>query len=216
MKQVKWFVVVLITTLAFSVGCGQKAEDEIDFGTVKDSIYQNEYFGFTVNLPPEWSIQDQEARQRMMELGGKMIAGDDHNLKATIKASEVTTVNLFAALKHPLGAPVPYNPNISCVAERIRHVPGIQKGKDYLFHAKKLLESGQMQFDFPKEISSESIGGREFDVMYTEASMAGITIRQKYYAAVMKGYALILVVSFTTDEEELALQKILDTVVLKK
>ena len=215
MNQARSVLVFLIVTMAFSPGCGRKSVDEIDFGTVNNSVYQNEYFGLTVDLPPEWSIQDQEARQRMTELGGEMVAGDDKNLKAAVKASEMTTVNLFAAFKHPVGTPVPYNPNIMCLAERVRHIPGIKKGDDYLFHSKKFLESSQMQVSFPKEMSAEAIGGIQFGVMHVEMSMAGMTIRQKYYAAIIKGYALVFIVTFSTDEEESVLEDILRTTAFK-
>ena len=215
MKKVGTVLVLFIATMMFSMGCGKKAADEIDFGAVKDSIYQNEYFGLTVGLPRDWSVLDQEARQRLMERGGKMVSGDDKNLKAALKASEMTTVNLFAAFKHPIDSPVSSNPSIMCVAERVREIPGIKKGADYLFHSKRVLESGQLQVAFPKEISTESIGGQEFDVMYMEMPYAGRTIQQKHYAAIMKGYALAFIVSFTTDEEEAALQNILKTAAFK-
>lgn len=215
MKKVGTVLVLFIAAMMFSIGCGKKAADEIDFGAVKDSIYQNEYFGLTVDLPRDWSVLDQEARQRLMERGGTIISGDDKNLKAALKASEMTTVNLFAAFKHPVGSPVSSNPSIMCVAELVREIPGIKKGADYLFHAKRVLESGPLQVTFPKEISTESIGGQEFDVMHMEMPYAGRTIQQKYYAAIMKGYALAFIVSFTTDEEEAALENILKTAAFK-
>ena len=204
-----------MVTIAFLQGCGRKAVNEIDFGTVTDSVYQNEYFGLTVAFPPEWSIQDQEAQQKMMEMGGNIVAGDDKNLRAAVKASEMTTVNLFAAFKYAVGAPVPYNPNIVCLAERVRHMPGIREGTDYLFHVKKFIESSQIQVSFSKEMSTKSMGGQQFGVMQYEISMAGMTIRQKYYTAIINGYALSFIVSFTTEEEELALQNILDTIDFK-
>jgi hypothetical protein len=215
MSQARTALALLVAAIGFSPGCGRKATDEIDFGTINKSVYQNHYFGLTVALPPEWSVQDQETRQKMMELGGKMVAGDDKNLNAAVKASEMTTVNLFAAFKHPVGTPVPYNPNIMCLAERVRHMPGIKEGKDYLFHAKRMLESSHMQVSFPKEMSAESMGGQQFGVMHTEMSMAGEAIRQKYYAAIIKDYALVFIVSFTTEEDELSLEKTLKTVEFK-
>ena len=66
------------------------------------------------------------------------------------------------AFKHPVGAPVPSNPSIVCMAERVRDFPGIKRGKDYHYHARKLMESGQMKFEFSKEITTEKIGGVEF------------------------------------------------------
>lgn len=206
---------LLTMSVALSAGCGKKASEEIDFGSVTNSVYRNEYFGLTVTLPSEWSVQDNEARQQMMQTGREVIAGDDRNLKAAVKASEMKTVNLFAAFKHPVGTPVPYNPAIACVAERVRQMPGIKRGKDYLFHARKLLEAGQLSVSFPSEISAESVGGRDFDVMPVDMSMAGMTIRQKYYPTILKGYALSFVLCFTTDEDESALQDILKTVSIR-
>ena len=50
-------------------GCGKKASDEIDFGTLSDSVYRNKYFGFSVTLPKDWSVQDQKAQRRLMKKG---------------------------------------------------------------------------------------------------------------------------------------------------
>jgi hypothetical protein len=200
--------------MAFS-GCSEQSSDEIDFGTIKNSVYQNEYFGLSVQLPPEWIAQDQEARRKFQESGGTMLAGDDKNLQAAVKASEMTTVNLLTVFKHSMDKPVPFNPNLICVAERVNHIPEIKKGTDYLFLSKKLLETGQMKVSFPRELYTESFGGREFGVMHVEISMPGMTVRQKYYAVVMKGYALTFIVSFSTDEEESSLHNILKTITFK-
>jgi hypothetical protein len=215
MNKGKLFLAPLIAIVVFISGCEQKAKDEIDFGVFNNSVYQNNYFGLTVALPSDWSIQDQEAQRRIMELGSEIVAADDQNLKAAIKASELTTVNLFAAFEHPLGTPVPYNSGIMCLAEKVHHMPGIKQGSDYLFHTRMLLESSQMQISFPQEISTETLGGQQFDVMHTVISMAGVKIRQKYYTTIIKGYALVFIVSFTTDSEEASLDEILDTIALK-
>jgi len=208
------FAFIIVCTILFW-GCSKNASKEIDFGTIENSVYRNKYFGLTITIPAEWSIQDQESRQRMMKMGKEMITGEDKNLKAAIKASELQTVNLFTVFKHPLGTPVTFNPGIACAAERIRHAPGIKRGKDYHFHARKVFESSQMDVSFPRDISTENLGGVDFDIMYLQITQAGTTVQQEYYATVMKGYALVFIVSFTTDEEKAALGKVLDTIVFK-
>lgn len=207
----------LINTLCVLLlaGCGKKASDEVDFGVVKNSVYQNEYFGFKLALPSEWSVQNQEMRQRLAETGTKMLAGENTGLKAVLKASEQQTINLFATFQHPVGTPVPFNPSIMCVAERVRDLPGIKRGKDYHFHAKKLMKSGQIEFEFPKEISSEQLDGIDFDVLHVSMTIGPLTVQQKYYAVIMKGYALVFIVSFSTADEEAVLQKILEGVSFK-
>jgi hypothetical protein len=206
---------VMIAGLVLA-SCQKKASDEIDYGSVTDSVYSNAYFGFQLPLPNEWSVQDQAMRQELAKSGTQLIAGENIDMKAALKASEQQTVNLMAVFQHPVGSPVPFNPSVNCVAERIRHMPGIQRGRDYHFHAKKLLSSGQIKAEFPKEIVSEKLDGVDFDVMAVNLGVADMTVRQKYYAAIIKGYALLFIVSFTTPEEETATQAILNGVKFKR
>lgn len=202
---------ILILSVLF-FGCRKKASEEIDFGTFSNSVYTNKYFGVTVTIPPEWNIQSQESQQRLMKTGARIMAGDDKNFKAIVKASELQTVNLFTVCEHPLGAPVPFNSSLLGMAEMVRELPGIKRGKDYLFQMRKTMEGGQIQFSFPKDVYSEQLGEVEFDVLDSEMKYSGKTIKQKYYSTIKKGYALCFILSFGTADEEVALRKILDTV----
>lgn len=185
---------------------------EIDFGALEGSVYRNAYFGLQVELPAEWTVLDQAAMRRLAEVGGALIAGEDENLKAIVKASELQTVNLLGAFEHPLGSPVPYNPSFMSSAERLEGAPGIQKGADYLFHAKRMLQSGQLEVSFPGEVSSVELGGQAFDVLPVELEVLNIVVRQRYYAAVMRGYALVFIASFTNDEQEATLDAVVESI----
>ncbi|MEO7297830.1 MAG: hypothetical protein ABI042_04560 [Verrucomicrobiota bacterium] len=198
------------------VGCGKKASEEIDFGTVNNSVYQNKYFAFTMPLPGGWSVQDQEAQQRLNNMGGKLLAGDDKNLKAVIKAAELKTVNLFAVFKSRLGSPVPFNPSIMAMAEKVRDFPGIKSGKDYLFQVKQGLEAGQIKVSISEDILSQKLGGVDFDVMEAEMTIGGRTVQQNYYSTVMKGYALVLVSSFADDEDKSFQKNVLEKITFSK
>jgi hypothetical protein len=207
----KNIIIATVVSLLFAAGCSKKAADEIEYGTVENHVYKNAFFSMTMKLPEEWSVHDQESRQHTQDLGNKMLVGDDKNLKAVVKASELSSVYMFAASKHPIGSPVESNPTIQCIAERVRYTPGIKSGEDYLFHAKKFLEQGQIEISFPYEISTESIGGVSFDILHTEIPMISTTVRQKIYATIIKGYALLVTESYTTDDELLELDSILHT-----
>ena len=202
----------LILVLALLAGCEKKASEEIDFGTVTDSVYHNNYFGLNVPFPKDWSVQDQSEQQRLAKIGGKLISGDDKTLQAEMKMGELRTVNLFAVFQHPPGSPVDFNPSVLSVAENVRHAPGVKTGKDYHFHAKKVLEAGALDISFPRDIYTEKVGGVDFDVMEAQIHARGIVVKQKYYATIMKGYALCLVTSFVSDEQDASLKKILSGV----
>ena len=208
------FVLVIACTLLF-LGCSENASEEIDFGTIENSVYKNDYFGLTLTIPENWSVPNQESRQQLMKIEKEVIAGEDENLKAVMNAAELQSVNLLFLSKHPLGSPVAFNPNIVSVAEKIQHMPGIKRGKDYLYHSKILLESTKLDVSFPEEISTVTLGGVEFDVMYVHMTVLGNTVKQEYFATIKKGYALTLILSYLTDEDKADLVKVLDSIVFE-
>jgi hypothetical protein len=198
-------------------GCGKKAPEQMDAGRFEGSVYHNDYLGFTITLPSGWSVQDPQMTQQMVRTGEQIIAGHDENMKAALEASQSRNFNLFTAFQHPLGSPVPYNPSLNVVAESVAHAPGIKTGADYLFHARRLLESGRMKFAFPREVYAETLAGAEFHVMTTEVSVPPTqSVKQEYLATVRKGYVLLLILSYSTDEERAALHGILNTVTFEQ
>ena len=212
MKHLKLLAIVMLTTcFIFSIGCQEKASEEVDRGAFAGSVYRNNYFGMTITIPSDWSIQDSKSMQTLQDLGEKAIDKDDKNLKAVMAASEHQSLRLFAVFQHPLGSPVPFNPNLMSITERVHHLPGIKRGKDYHFHTRKLLESSQMKVTFPKEIYTETLGGVEFDVLYSETSLGTMLVKQKQFGAVMKGYILLIVSTFANDDQETTLDEILKT-----
>jgi hypothetical protein len=212
MKYMKLLVIFMLAAcFIFSIGCQEKASEEVDRGSFAGPLYRNNYFGMTITIPSDWSIQDSKSMQTIKDLGKQVIDKDDKNLKAVMEASELQTVSLFAVFQHPLGSPVPFNPNLMCMAERVRHMPGIKRGKDYHFHTRKLLESSQMKVKFPGEMYSETFDGVEFDVLYSETSLGAMLVKQKQYGVVMKGYILLIVSTFANADQETTIDEILKT-----
>jgi hypothetical protein len=187
-------------------------ELRLDVGRIDKLTYTNDYFGLQLTVPEKWQIQDSEARDRLMKVGKEVIAGDNQNMKAMLDVSEQNAVNLLTLFKFPLGAAVDFNPSLVCVAEKVSQLPGIKKGSDYLFHVRKLLESGQLKYKFDDQVYSEKIGGTDFDFMITHLDVRNISLTQKYYASIQKGYALGFVLSSSNEIEAQEVHKILQTV----
>jgi len=217
MRWIKYIAfAALITGMVTYAGCGEKTIDKMGFGTLENGTYRNEYLGMSVKLPTDWHAYDNESIKPVVQAGKKMFAGQDKNLQAKLDASELTTVNLFMVYKHPLGSPVPFNPNLGCVAEKVSHLPGIKKGSDYLYQAKQFMEMGQLKYVFTKDIYSEIIGGIYFDVQDAEINFGTLKVKQKYYATIIRGYALSFIISSTTKQEEENLKQILTVVEFHK
>jgi hypothetical protein len=220
----QWIVVALC--MLVPVGCSKKTAEEaqktpeqaretaerIDAGTFEGSMYRNKYLGFRLWIPPEWSIQDRQAQKDITDKGVQVVAGDNKNMQAALRAGEAQTLNLVMAFKHPRGAPVAFNPVIACTAELVSHLPGIRTGGDYLFHVKRLLEASQVKYSFVREVSMETMAGVEFYSMLTQAALSPqLVVNQDYYTTIRKGYAITLILSHATKEEAGELYHILET-----
>lgn len=208
-----WFPCLFVVAL-LAIGCNTPMPPhEVSKGRMEKSVYRNDYFGFKVAIPPDWHAQDKETQKQMNEIGTEAFSGSDKNLESAIRASQARTADLFSVNEHPLDSLVASNPGIICVAEMVYGVPGVKTGEDYLLQVKRTLKAGQMNYSFPSEtISTESVGGKDFSVLSLELQAEGVTVRQEYYVAVMKGYALSFILSYQFDEEKARLEKVLDTV----
>jgi hypothetical protein len=205
-----WIVASLCVLV--SGGCAKKDVGRIDAGKVEGSVYRNEYLGFTLRIPSDWSVQDRKAQEEQRRTGEKMLSGDNKSMQAMFESGASRTVDLIMLFKYPPGSPVSFNPNIAGVAENVAHAPGIRTGGDYLFHYRRVLQASQAKFSFTRDVYTETIGGAEFHVLTTETSpLPATVVKQEHYATVRKGYVVVLVLSFTTDEERKALRDVLDT-----
>tara|TARA_B110000091_G_C13639667_1_gene400678 strand:- start:172 stop:813 length:642 start_codon:yes stop_codon:yes gene_type:complete len=209
-------LIIAIGLLLLITGCDSKPAADIDYGTINNNVYSNKYFDISINLPDTWFVQSQAAQKALMETGSNLIAGDDKTLKSVMKESEKQTVNLFSIFKYESGAPVNFNPSIISVAERISHMPGIKRGSDYLFHARKLLESGQMNYDFPNDLYTKEVSELSFDVMPAQITVNNITVYQDYHVVKIKDYALALILSYSSDSEKSELDGILNELKFSK
>jgi hypothetical protein len=209
-----WIIVFASFSLIL-LGCGKKAPDKIDFGSVAGSVYQNKYLGFMLTAPPTWSFQNQDAQREAMRKGQALVSGGDKNLSALMDAAKLQTVNLFAVSKFPLGAAVTYNPALIAAAEYVGNLPGIQRGKDYLFHARQGLQATTMQVSFPRDMYTVELGKVSFDVMEVEIALLGKKVREKFYSTIRRGYALFFVMAFTNDDDESTERRSLETIVFK-
>lgn len=195
---------IAISILIIFSNCTSKSQPtEFDYGTVKNNIYRNVFFGIEMKLPQSWKVQSREQADKIMKIGKDLVAGDDEKMKAVIKASEINSAALLTVFKHEMGAPVDYNPNISIVAENTKNFPGIQSGKDYLFHARKFIEQGQFKYDsLDSEFLKESINGREFYKMNAQLNFKGIKIKQVYYSTIINKFSFNFIISYVSEEEK--------------
>ena len=201
----------LIITGVFIIACSDKKT--IDLGEFEAGVYTNSFFDMALRLPESWHVLDFETRMEIIKRGGKIIAGDNKRLKATMDTADHKSLNLLTAYESPPGAAVSSNPGIMLIAEKVNHAPGIKRGSDYYFHAKKLMKLGRIKVSYPKEIYEMNIDGVAFDVMETEITMGpGVVIRQRQYATIINQYALLVALIYQDENGLARLEEIVETI----
>jgi len=204
-------IFILITVMSFVLTwSGKVLSSEIGYGEIENDIYINRYFNMSLAVPNGWAVQSKAAIKDITDRGGNLIAGDDQNLKAVLKEAEKQTVNLFAFFKYEQGSPVDFNPSIMSVAERVSNQPGIKRGADYLFHAKKILQTGQVKYTFPNEVYTKQISGTSFDVMPAEINIGSSSIYQRFYATRIKDYVLTIILTHSSEPESNELLQVIN------
>lgn len=211
----------IIAVLFFAIlisGCKvETTPDNFDYGKVEGNKYVNSYFDLEMDVPADWFVQSQEQMDNITRVGKDMVAGDDENMKAIVKASDVNTANLLGVFQHEYGSAVQFNPNFLVIAENVKAAPGMRTGSDYLFQSRRLLTQSQFQYDrIDESFEKETINGTDFYKMNAEVSLMGITIRQIYYSAILKGFSFNVIISYSSDEQKDALLKVINSMTFKK
>lgn len=217
MEISKKIIGLILIIILFSFCSNNSQPDNFDYGHVENGIYLNDYFNFKIKLPVDWVVQSKEQTENLANTGKKLIAGDNDNMKAAIKASEINTAYLLSVFQYELGSAVEYNSNIMIVAESLKNAPGIKNGSDYLFQSRRILEQGQFKYDYLSEkFESEKIDEIEFYKMDAYVNYMGLEIKQIYYSTVYKGFSLSVILSYISDEQKEILLNSLNSMTFKK
>lgn len=224
MKIIKTTVgLILAASLFFATGCSQQNNASnsngnsktITMGTQEGNKYSNEYFGLELTVPEEWHIATEEEKAAITQAGQEAIAENNEDLAKQMDLSKEKTLNLMFSFKYPL-THQGVNPNVLCMAENLSLLASltVKSGKDYLAMAKTSMEQTGLPYTFA-DVTTEKLGGKDFDVMEATVDAGTIKLTQKYYATIFDGYALVFINTFSSEEEELETKGLLDTVAFK-
>lgn len=173
----------------------------LDYGKVTGSAYTNNFFGLRLIIPFGWRVEGQEVKDMLQEKGRTSIQGSNAQANAQIDASISNTVNLLTVFKYAVGSSVDFNASLICGAEFLKN--SSMNASQYMANARRMLETSDGRYSF-KPLTKESVGGEEFAVMEVEMPMS---VKQKYYAAIKKDYALFFILTYATDEDEAVLRQ---------
>jgi len=208
--------IFLFSVLLFAlVGC-KEAEKNFDYGKIENGVYTNDYFDFNIPVPQSWDVRNDEQVKQLQKKGSGLISGNNKELEAKIDEADVNTIVLLTVFKNKDDtAANKFNPSFIILCENLQGSPDIKKGKDYLDHAKYLMQQSKMPYQFTPEYFTEKVGNKEFDRMdaVLDGQMGGI--QQSYYSIIDKGYALSIIISFVDADQKTDLKEIINKIKFK-
>lgn len=177
--------------------------EKVDYGKVTKNIYENEYFKFKIKIPKDWFVQSKEQNDELRELSKKLILEENKNLSKYINASDIKTIYLLTVFQYEVGYPAEFNPSMLILAENLRSVPGIKNGKDYLFHAKKLIKYSQPNaIILTQEIEKIVIDNVDFYKLELSNKVLEMDIKQCFLTTVINGFSFNVIYTYSNKEEE--------------
>ncbi len=203
---------VLAVVLLGMSSCSTVDNATINSESFEEGVYRNEYLGFSIRLPRDWSLQNEEMEKRITKAGSDYLGQNESESRVMQEQAETAVVYLFTLFKYPLGTVVDYNPNIIGLAENVGDFPGITSGQEYLQHVRNQLLASQGNFVVSDTSETYTLDGHTFHVLRTDINFMGSIVKQKHYATKIKDYILLFTYSYYKHETEEELLKILKTV----
>ena len=208
--------ILLFSVSLFALAGCKEAEKNFDYGKIENGVYTNDYFDFNIPVPQNWDVRNDEQVQQLQKKGSGLISGNNKELEAKIDEADVNTIVLLTVFKNKEDtSAVKFNPSFILLCENLQGSPDIKKGKDYLDHAKYLMQQSKMPYQFTPEYFTEKVGNKEFDRMdaVLDGQMGGI--QQSYYSIIDKGYALSIIISFVDADQKIELKGIINKIKFK-
>lgn len=213
-SAVKGIAFLLLLVMVLVSGCNLPVNNNADrMGKMNGTTYTNDYFGLTFKVPSDWVIATEKEKDELIKNTNAALAGNDANLKSQLDYAMVRVLYLVMVSKYPMNSST-NNPNLQCYAENLSMISGginIKSGREYLSASVEQMKAMGAPYTF-SDITSEELGGVQFDLLITSGSANGMTFKQKFYSTVMNGYAMNFVITYTNDEDFEVLDDMLKSV----
>jgi hypothetical protein len=212
----KRFLTVALLTLAVAFAQTPASDaPKPDVGNINGAIYTNDFFGLQISIPAQWSVAGEAAKKQLLEKGQEIVKPDDEKTQKAVQDAAQRVTQLLTLSKSPLGTAGP-NSSFICLSEQMPPQASQISGRDYLVAMTKLFKYSTIPVSAEGEPQPGKINGTEFfvlDVAYQ--TPAGGKIVQRYYASVMRGYALVFIVTAFDEQDRKITDEILSSIKFK-
>lgn len=202
------------TTTESNEAALQEAKIMEIYGSYNGGEFVNNYYGFKLQIPETYTIQNDEMKKHIADVGANVLYGDEKSALEQTDIAAEETYNILIASKYEIGAPVSENIIFMILSENLTYLPGIKNGADYLWSIQKQLKDSDIGLFDESEFLQEEINGINFHTFKYGIKMHSVTVYQKWYVKKVKEHMLCFALTNITDEGFVELEKIIQTISL--
>jgi hypothetical protein len=184
------------------------ADPNFAAGETTGKTYSNKTLNFSLTLPDEWEIADDNFARRLKNEGFNLGVETPKAAKASTQSKLNAAVNRVQILLTAFKASTETNKNaiLRVSVEDLRSVPQIKDAVDYFDSMRATYQNIKLPANFKySETQAEKLGAMQFGFLDVSHG-AG---KKRMYATMRGGYAIMFTLTYQSEEDLAALKKVL-------
>ncbi|MBC7797498.1 MAG: hypothetical protein H7Z37_11550 [Pyrinomonadaceae bacterium] len=183
-------------------------------GTVKNGVYRNDFFGFTLKTPESWQIANADEQLYAKEASKTVMQNSNATNNAMVEKNVDNANFLLMMTKEPLGIPE----NTSFVIGAEPYAYQNDEREIAKISMKSLIDKYNKsavvkQAKVVRDVFETKIGGKSLTGFEIEAQVQNSKLRQRLYILKQKGYLISFIAGYSKESDSTEIDKILKTIV---
>ena len=211
---------LLAVLLVLSLTACKKAPGEVEFGwgTTKNGKYENDYFGFSIEIAPEYTFL---TPQEMADMNPKR---DEEGNAVSVDITTIEDLSLEAlvhfvyATKFSDPSQHTFNPYINIFSENMEFTGNFANKEDYVENSMRftsmIFADAGVGFEI-MPLEKPWFDDRQFAKGTMQIDYDQFTMFQEIYAITKGNYTFVVVIGYSNDAEKQELYSFLDTIKIK-
>jgi hypothetical protein len=184
------------------------AKPNFDAGEIVGKTYANKNFNFSVTLPGDWEIADEDFAQRLKKEGFNLSVETPKATSANVQSKLNAAVNRVQVLLTAYKASAETNQNaiLRVSIEDLSSVPQVKDAVDYFDLMRATYRNIKLPAGFKySETQAEKLGEMQFGFLDVSSGSS----KKRMYATVRGGHAVMFTLTYNNDEDLAALKSVL-------
>lgn len=170
---------------------------------IRKQVFDHRFLGLTLKIPEDWSLVDSTALNEMAQLTENATGYDGESLKQ----------GSLLWLKYPVDKKLIVNEGASI------YIMAEQSSVEDIYEYIELARNQVKKFSVNEEVAEKNSYPRFNDITFigfhSEVTLLGKKMQKETCAVDLDGYKFIVVFTYYTEEERAAIQRVMDSLVIK-